>query len=348
MTQNNNINNDYAYDFPVEMVPIYVKVRSSKGDSFEEVKIDKSKKKAVMRSDTNEVLGVCTDRYKLIKHTAIMDYVASLIRSMGYLNSETEIFLWKSGAILHSFSELSDKKFVINGSEYGARVVASNSYNGSSTASISVRFVNEKTGTILGDGINVKDIMTLSSQNIAKHMNGSVSMDEFDNFVKWIPELIDKMVDKWRDWANIHISGDRLKKLSQLLPYPVAKAFEQSGLFIHGCSRFEFYNVICSNYVNISSFATTGKSGTYALSKFKNVINLDSLYNSSTPEIEIDRIVNVNGMFSWDDPDLGKKKTRRTKVAYLHGALDNYVNEVINADESELDESEEFDFETSW
>ena len=167
-----------SYDFPVELQPIYL---------TDQKVIDK--KKAVVRTDTNEPLGIVSDDYGLVKHSTVIDSFREAGREYGV---EEKITLARNGAQL--FYQMTFPKIemeVQKGDIVRMMMIAKNSYNGMNSLQVifgAFRLVCSN-GMILGTqfiSFNYKHIGNVGGMNDALITNQY--QDAYAQYIKLFGE----------------------------------------------------------------------------------------------------------------------------------------------------------------
>ena len=111
-----------AYAFPVELQNVFTKTGKVV-----------PRRKAVVRTDDDKVIGSVSDRYKIFKHEDVMNQADSYISNMG--KPEKKCYLTQDGASLTAEYTFRDTSLKIGdnagmGDVVGLRVYVQNSYNG--------------------------------------------------------------------------------------------------------------------------------------------------------------------------------------------------------------------------
>ena len=104
------------YDFPITTVPI-----KANGQEI-------PKKAAVLRTDTNEPLGIVSNQYGLLTHTDVIDSLRHVLSGQKY---EEQIQLTKNGAHLFASYKLTDIQIEPKLNDFvSMRLIGRNSYDG--------------------------------------------------------------------------------------------------------------------------------------------------------------------------------------------------------------------------
>lgn len=146
------------YNFPVELQPIYL---------ADNLLIPKQK--AVVRTDTNDTLGIVSDDYGLVKHSTVVDAFREAAAGSAV---KEKISLTNNGAYM--FYQMFFPKVTIEprkGDIIQMMIMAKNSYNGWSSLQIilgAMRLVCSN-GMIIGQQFmrfNFRHVMSINEQNI--------------------------------------------------------------------------------------------------------------------------------------------------------------------------------------
>ncbi len=169
-----------SYDFPVKLQEV-----SSKGILIPE-------KAAVVREDTNKVIGVVSKKYGLLYHKDIID---SFRESLNGIKYDENIKLTKEGARLFAIYTLPDVKSEIEkGDIVSLRFVTTNSYDGSKLFHLMLgayRLVCEN-GMIIGN-----DLFSLSQRHIGKTESLKESFEASHSMS--IKETISKLISSFKE-----------------------------------------------------------------------------------------------------------------------------------------------------
>lgn len=103
------------YDFPVEEIPIVEIVKP-------EFRIQAKNYKAVVRTDTNTVLGIVSKKYKLIEHKTVIERFSS------FLGEPDFVRVLRDGAKMFAYFRINNR--TIENSEVELGLLVSNGYDG--------------------------------------------------------------------------------------------------------------------------------------------------------------------------------------------------------------------------
>lgn len=124
-----------THDFPVELVPIYTHDANPQAVGEPEY-AEAPKRFAVQRQDNRDVLGVVTDKYRLLPHAVVVDGFRKALEKGGY-RFEERIQVTKGGAHMfatYSFPELTIR--VGKDDEIALQFTVKNSYDGGTSLNI--------------------------------------------------------------------------------------------------------------------------------------------------------------------------------------------------------------------
>jgi hypothetical protein len=157
-------------------------------------------KKAIVRSDTNQVLGIVSDRYKLVKHEEVIGCVNDALKEIGM--KETERSLCHNGANLfikyRGNGEYSKEVKVGDIVRFGLEIF--NSYN--SSMPVGVVLIAERLKCV--NGMIVPE--TLSSFSV-KHY-GKLDLSDVRRKSLVILERIPIYLERWQSWSKKDLSVD--------------------------------------------------------------------------------------------------------------------------------------------
>lgn len=305
-----------AHEFPVETRTLYFPIQDKYGNvSYSEALAEgKNKVKGVVRNDTNVLLGVCSERYKIIEHKVVKDYADRLIKELDYDVSSARLDLPSEGSTMLYYSILDNQEYNIgNDTKIKAVIECKNSYNGKENASINVVFINEE-NTIFGFGFK-KESKVANSVFVA-HKGNKVKdkiHSEFGGLVEYIPNTIKNTVELWNDWDKQQVSGKRIKLLCRGISAGFAKYLEEKGIFDTGCSRFEFYKHFCKYNLNLGTIGKFYKTQKLSIGPMNQLFIFDDFYNEN-PEFAIKSITKI-AKFDYNDAgEINLKYTRKSKT----------------------------------
>lgn len=157
------------YNFPVELTPLMT-----------ENKVVVPKKLAVVRTDTDEPIGVVSNKYQLVKHGDVVDSFRGALKKIKH--TET-IKVARNGAQLFATYKLDQEKVEVRkGDIVSLQFIVKNSYDGSNALQIMLgayRLVCEN-GMVLG-----KNFFFYSHKHIGQNNND-------------VPELIEKLTTQFK------------------------------------------------------------------------------------------------------------------------------------------------------
>ena len=286
------------YAFPVEKRTLYVPKQDKYGNvSYDEALVEeKNKVMGVVRVDNDVLLGVCSDKYKIINHSVVKDYA--------------------------DYSILDDEVYNIGNEKIKATIECRNSYNGTENAGINVVFINEG-NSIFGFGL--KKEAKLNNSAFVKHHGKADDKvtTQFGGLVEIIPQTIKATVTLWQKWSNEHVDGKFVKLICRAINAGFAKHCQELGFFDVGCSRFEFYSTFCKYNYNIGTIGKLYKSQKLQVTKWNNLFLMDQMY---TDYVYAHKIVDKMAKFDYDEfgnPAVKRVSSSRTMNALKNNKVDN-------------------------
>ena len=294
------------YKFPVESRVMYFPVTDKYGNvSYSEaLKEGNNKVMGIIRKDEEVLLGVCSEKYKIIEHSTVKDYADRLMKELGYTVSSSKMELPNHGSTMLYYNILNDEVYNIGDINIKAAIECKNSYNGTENASINVVFVNEE-NTIFGFGFK-KESKVSNSVFIKHHGQADDKVKtEFGGLIEYIPATIQNTVKLWNVWNKQNVDGKKIKLLCRGISAGFANYCKELGLFDTGCSRFEFYAKFCRYNVNLGTIGRLYKSQKLSINKMNNLFLMDELY---IDDLFAAKLINKIGKFEYDEFDNPKVK----------------------------------------
>jgi len=294
------------YKFPVESRVLYFPVTDKYGNvSYSEaLKEGNNKVMGIVRKDEEVLLGVCSEKYKIIEHSTVKDYADRLMKELGYTVSSSKMELPNHGSTMLYYNILNDEVYSIGDINIKAAIECKNSYNGTENASINVVFVNEE-NTIFGFGFK-KESKVSNSVFIKHHGQADDKVKtEFGGLIEYIPATIQNTVKLWNVWNKQNVDGKKIKLLCRGISAGFANYCKELGLFDTGCSRFEFYAKFCRYNVNLGTIGRLYKSQKLSINKMNNLFLMDELY---IDDLFAAKLINKIGKFEYDELDNPKVK----------------------------------------
>ena len=294
------------YKFPVESRVLYFPVTDKYGNvSYSEaLKEGNNKVMGIVRKDEEVLLGVCSEKYKIIEHSTVKDYADRLMKELGYTVSSSKMELPNHGSTMLYYNILNDEVYSIGDINIKAAIECKNSYNGTENASINVVFVNEE-NTIFGFGFK-KESKVSNSVFIKHHGQADDKVKtEFGGLIEYIPATIQNTVKLWNVWNKQNVDGKKIKLLCRGISAGFANYCKELGLFDTGCSRFEFYAKFCRYNVNLGTIGRLYKSQKLSINKMNNLFLMDELY---IDDLFAAKLINKIGKFEYDEFDNPKVK----------------------------------------
>ena len=118
-----------AYDFPVTEIPVYGRLGA--------LEIESEDSKGIVRTDTNKLISVVSNKYKLVPHAQVISAVESELRKDH--DFKRTVYMTHDGARVYSEYLLSSMTQEIgDGDSISAKLIARNSYDGSTIMAINL------------------------------------------------------------------------------------------------------------------------------------------------------------------------------------------------------------------
>lgn len=221
-----------THDFGVSLQPIYL-------DSSKEI----VGRKAVVRDDTGQVLGILSQNYTLLKHADVIDAFRKALESYSF---EERIQVAKDGAHLFATYKLNAIKVEVRPDDLvSLQFVVKNSYDGSSTLQIMLgayRLVCSN-GMIVG-----KNFFNFSQ----KHVGGSNDIkiekirERIENLIAQFNEVLPHLQEMSRTFATPGDDVDALfsKEAVKGMPAYLLEAAKEEYLRAEDRSVWGYYNAL--------------------------------------------------------------------------------------------------------
>lgn len=321
----NNILENNEHNFPVEKRPLFYLKKDHKygNDKYAEVITGRTKTMGVIRTDTEDVLGVCSSRYQIITHDEVKVYTDDLIKSLDYEVSSRMMDLPDKGAAMLYFNILNNNMTNIHDINLKIVIMGKNSYNGKENASIECVFINED-NTIYGYGLSRET--KLSNKKLVSH-KGKVDVkkeEEFGALVQFVPDVIVNTIKMWNIWDKQNVRRDRVMLICRALGAGFAKYMKENNMFTD-ITRFEFYSMFCKYNMNLSTFGMHYKSYKATIGKLNMLFTMDEMFqtDSSFAVKVVERMKKFDSYDAEDNPDVKKIISSRTYTALKKGVVVN-------------------------
>ena len=161
-----------------------------------------SGKKAIVRVDTGEVLGVVSDKYKLVRHQELLNSMEQVIKELS-LWPELSVSLCKRGALMFAkiltprIWEPKEGDIV----RFGLQVF--NSYNGSLPVGVILIALRLK----CSNGMTVPETIVYFA---LKHYD-SLSLGDIRRKSEDVLAKVDVVVKKWERWCSIKVEKEKVQ-----------------------------------------------------------------------------------------------------------------------------------------
>lgn len=311
------------YDFPVEIVPCYIK----DPETGKEIPIKNRVMIYSKEMSKNEVFESVTPMYELVEHKDIVDIVKkNLIPDLGWKIKEEKVFLYDNGGIMFNMF-VAESNYTIGDIKLHSAISAVNSYNRKTRAGIHIALVDEE-GTVMIP--HVAKRMIYAFQGMI-HKSGSINISNLRNLSKIIPVIVNNTVKEWKTWEKETISSERLRLLTQLFNYRMATHIV--NLYPTGLSRFELYKCICDYMLNKEKMEKSGFHYITQASKIVKFMKNDYLFNSKTLD-ELKEYIKNKTQFTWEEKE-NNEKDKNEKEEFIVTEFDSSETE----EESDEDET---------
>lgn len=314
------------YDFPVEVVPCYIK----DPETGKEIPINNRVMIYSKEMSKNEVFESVTPMYELVEHKDVVDFVKkNLIPDLGWKIKKEETFLYDNGGIMFNMFT-AESNYTVGDTKLHAAISAVNSYNRKTRAGVHIALVDDEGNVMIP---HVAKRMIYAFQGMI-HKSGSIDISNLRNLSKTIPAVVNNTINEWKEWEKENISGERLRILTQLFNYRMASHI--MNLYASGISRFGLYKVICDYILNEDKMRKSGfhyiTQGTKLVKFMKN----DFLFNSKTLD-ELKSYIKNKTQFTWEEKE-DKENNKEDKEEFIVTEFNSNENEETN---DEIDEEDE-------
>ncbi len=224
---NHDVRVGHPADFPVQLMPVYC---AAKGD-FDLV----PNRRAVVRADSGLVLGVVSDRYKLVPHQRILDVIDSSLSRVDAGPAPRGIYVDRGGArmrALYKFPALAET--VSRGDDICPCLKVVNTYDGTGRIGLHIgafRFVCTNLA-VGGGGVFAGGFVSVHA--------GDIPLDEVGDRLASYLRNFEAIVRVYRAWHDMPFDPLALRRFYEELPHRTAAAVE-NGIGNAGCV-FAAYN----------------------------------------------------------------------------------------------------------
>jgi len=216
-------------DFPVVLRPIF---HSQNGD-FEEV----PNRMAVIRQDSSQVLGVVSNRYRLIPHQNILDAVQSALTSLDVGLVPHGIYMDRGGARMRALFKFPSLALpVLNGDNICPCLKIQNTYDGTSRITVHIggfRFVCTNLA-VGGGGVFAGGFMSVHA--------GEIPLDEVSAQLRTYLSGFDVVVSQYRFWVEKELLSPDLENILESFPKRPAEAIRKEISGIGAVTVYDAYN----------------------------------------------------------------------------------------------------------
>lgn len=308
------------YDFPVEMVPCYIK----DSETGKEIPIKNRVMIYSKEMSKDEVFESVTPTYELVEHKDVVDIVKkNLIPDLGWKIKREETFLYDNGGVMFNMF-IAESNYTVGNTKLYSAISAVNSYNRKTRAGVHVALVDEE-GNVMIPHAATRMIYVFHGMI---HKTGSIDISNLKKLSKTIPAIVNNTIDDWKKWEKEYISGERLRILTQLFNYRMA--LHVMGLYASGISRFDLYKVICDYMLSEDKMKKSGFHYITQTNKLVKFMKNDYLFNCKLDDLK--KYIQNKTQFTWEEKEESKNSEKEEK--------EEFIITQFNADEIE-DEIEE-------
>ena len=223
------------YDFPVEFAPVF----TTGTLAGKEIKIAMPKKLAVVRTDTNQSLGIVSDKYAFLKHSDVVDGFRKALAGQEFTES---INLQRDGAQLYAKYTLKGVSAdVQKGDLVGMQLTARNSYDGSAQLHLSLGAMRLvcKNGMVM-----TKNFVEFSHKHIGTALTLDVAevKSNIEMMMARFKESIPHMQNMSR--TNLHKAEDELFNKNLKIPTYLLEEAKESFKTNGDSTVWGFYNAL--------------------------------------------------------------------------------------------------------
>lgn len=179
-----------CYDFPVALHDI----KTAAGKEIHN-------QKALVREDTQQVLSIVSNNYKVVTHAEVIDKAKEVFYSLGKPNIKYN--LSKNGANLVAMAEYKDVSSSLVGDTVGMRVFMENSYNKKKGISF---FIG---GIVLSCSNGMVSSHTLDTFSFRHTKNQTIELPTIDD----LQSAWHKQVDVWRSYQRMPVPKKDMRRI---------------------------------------------------------------------------------------------------------------------------------------
>ncbi|HEX4826394.1 MAG TPA: DUF932 domain-containing protein [Candidatus Polarisedimenticolaceae bacterium] len=211
---NQDVTRGHPADFPVSMVRLY----RQDGGRYEQI----PRRLAVARLDTGTVLAVVSERYRLIRHQAILDLVEQAIQTIDLGSVPRGVFVDRGGARLRAIYKFPALAKLVRGyGEICPCLKIQNSYDGRSRIAIHIgafRFVCTNLA-VGGGGVFAGGLVSVHA--------GEIPLEELSSQLVSYLEAFEAIVFLYSEWAERGIATEILSAVLDEMPSVAAAQLRQ-------------------------------------------------------------------------------------------------------------------------
>ena len=165
------------------------------------------RKKALIRTDTDVVLNVVSNSYKLVPHADVFNPVAEAIQEMGLTVTEEKVSMAMDGGYARYTWMLADEDTVLQGDKVRWAVTAWNSYNYESILNLALSAFR----LICANGLMAP--VNISGGRIGGKHTAHLDVDGALQRLEDLLASEKNVVEEWRRWADVKVVANRFEKV---------------------------------------------------------------------------------------------------------------------------------------
>ena len=209
------------FDFAVELLPLTT--TSVNGDT---INVPTDMSRALVRTDTNDVLGVHGSKYRVTTHSEVVDTVTESVRKANLSNDHTmTVDVYENGALLKgtiSFNDIHIEPVV--GDYVRFDIGFWNSYNGQ----WSIQITGEGRRLFCDNGCTTPHSV---ARTFRKHSSNINTEQEANKLARSL-DIFFNQKDIWKAWSNCNVFRDDVEVLfrEELCRYPSNSSWERFNM----------------------------------------------------------------------------------------------------------------------
>lgn len=230
---NQTVERGHPADFPVALKPLYYSARGGGGTGYI------ANRRAVVREDTGETLGIVSARYKLIEHQRLLDLVHRATAQLDVGPVPRGIYVDRGGGrmrALFKFPALAQSVYG-SGDEICPCIKIQNTYDTTSRIMVHIgafRFVCTNLA-VGGGGVFAGGFMAVHA--------GEIPIEKIAQQLGEFLSGFEQIVETYRSWIDLRFDPDRLGGILKELPTRAREAIGE-GILTSGVETvYSAYNI---------------------------------------------------------------------------------------------------------